>query len=303
MRSFLVRGLWLCAALSVPRGAWAQPNLGHKIPGAVGLDAGTQPEAGVYVASRFLYYDAIRVRDRDGARVPIPGFDIDGYAYAFGVAGTVELESGLLLSFAAAAPVARLSIASGDPRAEVDRFGLGDVFVKPLQLGRRWPRADLLASYAFYAPTRQINRAGLGSPQWSHQLSVGTTLYLDENRRGRISALFSYDLHQRKLDVDVTRGDIVQLQGGVGTTLRKVVEVGIAGYALWQVTDDRGADLPAPLRGRRDRVFGLGPELNVIIPRTRAKLGIRYLRDFGVQGRPEGQIVVVSLSVLAWSPS
>ena len=113
--------------------------------------------------------------------------------------------------------------------------------------------------------------------------------------------LVGYEIHQPKIGIDVTRGDILQIQGGIGSTVLGIVDLGLAGYALWQVGDDRGSDLPAALRGRRDRVFGLGPELGILMPMLRAKLGIRYTRDFGVRGRPEGQLVVVGLSFRVWA--
>ena len=48
--------------------------------------------------------------------------------------------------------------------------------------------------------------------------------------------------------------------------MKKLATIGLAGFGLWQVTPDKGADLPATLRGGRTRVFGLGPELDVTIP-------------------------------------
>jgi hypothetical protein len=76
-----------------------------------------------------------------------------------------------------------------------------------------------------------------------------------------ISGLASYDLNRRARGIDLTRGDTVQFQGGAGKTLG-IVDFGLVGYALWQVRDDRGNDLPESVRGARDRAFGLGPEID-----------------------------------------
>lgn len=303
MRAWLKRLLPLLVVPCVPRAVAAQPNIGHRIPGTVGLDAGTQARPGVYVANRFVYYDVIALRDRDGERIVVPGLETRAIANAFAVAGTLKLRSGLHLGASVAAPVARLWVSVDDRRGTLDRFGLGDVFVKPVQVGGRWKRLDLVALYGFYAPTRQLQREGLAGPQWSHQFSAGGTLHFDEDRRWRLSALASYDLYQRKLGIDITRGDSIQIQGGIGGAPLESLEIGLAGYALWQVRDDRGTDLPEPLRGRRDRVFGLGPEVNLLLSALRAKLGVRYTRDFGVQSRPEGHLFVLSLGVQLWSPS
>jgi len=81
-----------------------------------------------------------------------------------------------------------------------------------------------------------------------------------------------------------------------------MLDVGIAGFALWQVADDRGPDLPPALRGARERVLGIGPEIGITIPALRAKLTARYEWDLGARARPEGQVLVASLSFLAWRP-
>jgi hypothetical protein len=62
--------------------------------------------------------------------------------------------------------------------------------------------------------------------------------------------LGSFDLNQRKECIDITRGDTIQFRGGAGKTLRRAskilpsVDLGLAGYGLWQVRDNRGAALP-----------------------------------------------------------
>jgi hypothetical protein len=283
-------------ALAGPGSALAQQDLGHKIPGTAGLDAGTQAEPGLYAATRFIHYDAIQIRDRNGDVIPLDGFDIDALSASVGVGLTGKLPFGLYLGGALGFPFVRLTLKVEEDVSTIDRFGLGDVFVEPIQLGWRWPQADLVSSYSFFVPTNQLGGKGLAASQWSHQLSTGGTLFFDAKKRGRVSALFSYETYQQKPDIDVTRGDSVQVQGGVGGSPLELLEIGLVGYALWQIRDDEGADLPDVLRGRRDRTFGLGPELNLLVPELQAKLGFRYTHDIGAQSRPEGQLFVLELS-------
>jgi hypothetical protein len=77
------------------------------------------------------------------------------------------------------------------------------------------------------------------------------------------------------------------------------VGIGVAGYGLWQVRDDRGADLPAALRGARDLALGMGPELNSTLAPVHSQITLRYCRDIAVKSRPQGQILVVQLTILA----
>ena len=290
------------ALLPLSTAAVADGDLGHRVLGSVGLDAGTQPEEGVYAGDRFFYYSADRLRDRHGDPVPVKGLEIGAYANVVGISGTLKPEGAPYLSSALAVPVAWLSTRADVPPTDVDLFGLGDIFVQPLMVGWRSQRLDTVASYSFYAPTGQAERKGLGQPQWTQQFSMGGTLFFDSERAFRLSALASYNLHHRKIGIDITRGDSVQLQGGLGGRLFQVLDVGLVGYALWQVADDRGSDLPLALRGAREQVFGLGPEIGITIPALRARLTARYEWDLGAQARPEGQVLVVSLSFLTWRP-
>jgi hypothetical protein len=104
-------------------------------------------------------------------------------------------------------------------------------------------------------------------------------------------------LNTRQRGIDITRGDLVQIQGGIGTSLlRKLAETGIAGYALWQVRDDRGTALPPVLAGARDRVYGLGPEGAMLIKAMHGQVRVRYEWDFGVRARPQGHIFAAGIN-------
>ncbi len=274
-------------------------DLGHKLVGTVGLDAGSQPPPGLYLADRLVYYRADRAYDRDGDRLDIAGLDIDAVGNALGVAAVLALPAiGASYGAAAAAPIASVRLRSDRPEASVDRFGLGDVALKPIQLGWRFDGAAVLAEYAVYIPTGRFEAGASGVSQGhvTHQLSVGGTVGLDPDERWFVAALASYDMNQKKRGVDITRGDTLQLQGGVGARPSPVWEIGLAAYALWQVEDDRGDDLPVALRGARDRVYGVGPEVAVRIPALGIAVRLRYEVELGVRSRPGGQILSLGVS-------
>ena len=136
-------------------------------------------------------------------------------------------------------------------------------------------------------------------------LSLGGIVYFDRAKRWSVSALTSFDLNQRKEGIDITRGDTFQFQGGAGKVFRRpgknlqTVGIGVAGYGLWQVLDDRGADLPAALRGARDLALGVGPEINSTLAPIRSQITVRYCRDIEVKARQMGQILVIQLAILA----
>jgi hypothetical protein len=280
----------------------AQQDFGHKTLGTLGLDAGSQPESGLYVADGILFYGANQLKDRNGNRVPMD-IDLSVFANGLGARAVLKLRSlATYLSASISLPIAHVSLGTDRPEASIDRFGLGDLYVQPIKLGWRLPRLDLVTGYAFYAPTGDFEPGGRGSVgrgQWTHEFSAGGTVYFDRERTWNLSALASYELNERKRGIDITRGDTIQIQGGVAKRLFRIVEVGLAGYAQWQVADDRGADLPQALRGARDRAYGLGPEVDVFFAPIRTKLTLRYEHDFAVQSRPQGHILVIGLTIAA----
>jgi hypothetical protein len=198
-------------------------------------------------------------------------------------------------------PAASVSLQTERPEVSIDRFGFGDLYVQPVKIGWKMSQLDIVAGYSFYAPTGHFTartRDGVGRGYWTHQFSLGGAVYFDRAKTWHISGLASYDLNRRKRGIDLTRGDTVQFQGGTGKTLG-IVDVGLAGYALFQVRDDRGYDLPEPLRGARDRAFGLGPEIDITLAAVRSRFTLRYCRDVAVNARPLGQVMVFGLTILA----
>lgn len=294
-----------CAFLLGGAAAEAQMELGHKTLGTLGLDAGTQPDTGLYVADRFIFYGSGEVFDRNGERIPVD-LDIDAFANGVGIAGTYQLTRfATFVNASFAVPIARVRITSDRPEASIDRFGLADLYFQPIRLGWRLPHLDLVTGYAAYIPTGSFSpgqHGGVSRAQWSHEFSLGGTLYFKRDKSWQLSALSSYEHNERKDGIDLTRGDTVQIQGGAGTTMFRLVSVGVVGYALWQVRADRGAALPAALRGAHDQSCGFGLEADLTLPWIRARLITRWAHDFAVESRPLGEIFLVGLTYAAWHP-
>jgi hypothetical protein len=280
-----------------------QVDVGHKIPGTLGLRAGTQQGEGVYVGARAVAFVAKQLVDRHGTPLPV-GLDLTAFAAGVGVAATFELEPlSTYVTSSIGGSAAHATASTERPEASIDRAGLGDLFVQPLALGWRLPHADVVASYAFYAPTGASapgGNDGVGRGHWTHQPALGGAIYFDRQKTWFVSALAGVDINTRKRGIDITRGSTVQVQGGLGTTLRRFFDVGFAYYALWQVTDDSGTELPAAVRGARDRTYGFGPELGLLVPSIRSRLTLRWVHDFASESRPLGQLFLFGVSTAAW---
>ena len=299
--------LTVCVQLLLVAKTTAAQDLGHKLPGLIGLDAGRIPEPGLYLVGRVVDYEANELRDRNGNVIPIANFHLHGLSSAVGISYTVNLkQSSVSLTATAAAPAARVRLNISDrPEASFDRFGLADIYIQPVRLGWRGDHFDFVSSYALYLPTGAfLLGKGVSTGHVTHEFSAGGSIYANRNSGIFLTALASYDHNLRKRDIDITRGDTFQIQGGVGLNfLDQVIEVGAAGHGLWQVRPDRGADVPLLLREGRDRVYGVGPEVAVLIKAIRSQIRVRYEWDLGVHSRPRGNVFAAGINFVVWRPA
>ena len=272
--------------------------LGHNLPGDFGLFSGSQAPPGRYVGAFFPYYrsDTIRL-EGDRNLLGQPGDDL----YIWAIAPFVSVVTDISVFGGNYGFMVSPNFANTDleiPRFDVDQtqFGFGDLYVVPFQLGWHLGRTDVTTSYGFFAPTGRYSPGAddnIGLGMWSHEFSVGVTQYLDADGTWHVATSAFYELHTTKRDSDVRIGDWLILEGGVGRAFARGVSLGAAYYAIWQTTDASGTGVPEPLRGRKNRGFGLGPEVGIL----QGRAVIRALWEFGVRNSLEGFILVGSLAL------
>jgi len=202
-------------------------------------------------------------------------------------------------------PLQNLSIEA--PRADLTGdtgFGYADLWAQPFQLGWHKKQADITTWYAFYAPTGRYapgahNNRGYG--QWSHEFSLGSTVYFDEQHAFHAATVGSLEFHSKKKDSDAKAGSVLTLEGGVGTTYKKFLTAGVAYYSQWKLTDDSGLDLRPIVQDRlgKNRNFAIGPEIGVVLPLSKdlSKLMIlnfRYEVETSARLDTKGNILVFS---------
>lgn len=186
-------------------------------------------------------------------------------------------------------------------------FNIADIYLEPINFGWHFSQADVYASFGFFAPTGSVssNQAinnGLG--RWAEMFGLGAVVYLDQAKSWSISALTHYLTHQTQQGHDIRVGDDLALEWGVGKTFRPdswkpwvaQLDMGVIGYAQWQVTNNTGSDIPIQLRGIKSNTFAVGPE---IAATTRfGRFFARYEFEFGSQNAPQGQIFLFGLALL-----
>jgi len=305
----LTRCLCLLTLLLIAIGCEAQYKVDH-IPGFVGLQSGSQPPPGVYLGTLVWVYHTSTVKDNNGNDVNLPG-DVTSTAPA--ILTSVVTNSKLFggnLGFSAGFPfidnrlqLNSLNVSTG--MAYTDTFA-------GATLGWHLKRADVTAGYNLYMPTGTFepngnNNSGLG--MWGNELTIGSTIFLDQKRTWNAAANFGIEFNSDKRDTNIHPGTAGTIEGGLGRTFYKkvsgpipmIMNLGAVGYAQWKFTHDSGSDIPVALRGLKDYAFALGPEFNIFIPKPRLTFAARYEPEFGAHVRTQGHIFVFSMVWIAKS--
>jgi len=283
---------------------------GDHIPGFVGLESGTQAPPGVYLGDLVYIYETSTIKGNKGNSVSLPG-SVTSSADAVLVQVVTNYKLlGANVGGSIAFPFMknRIQFNSLDVStslAYTDMFG-------GASLGWHLKRADVTAGYNLYIPSGSFslnatNNTGLG--MWGNELTLGSTVYLDQKKMWNAAGTFSLEFNTDKRGTNIRVGDVGTFEGGLGRTFYKklsgpipmVMNLGAAGYAQFKVTGDSGSDIPPVLQGLKDHVFGLGPEFNVFIPGPNLSLLARYEPEFGAHNRTQGQSFVFSIVWVAKS--
>lgn len=289
----------LCALTFATMAAVAQsPSFGGHYPiGVEGIKGGSLPPPGFYIRDYNLFYFADRLNNPDGDE--IGDLDLFAYAQAFrpvwitdfkllgGYYGMDFLVPLIVTDFELKVPGGKIADCS---------IGIGDLFFEPVTLSWHWQQADFGVGYGFWVPTGHTSLSLPSKPGkgfWSHMFTLGGTWYPDTEKTWSISVLNRYEIHTEHEDIDITPGNTFSLEFGISKALTQTLEVGIAGYYQQQTTKDDGDAIHSK---DLDRVFGVGPELVVTIPKCAMFVSLRYLREFCAEDRPEGNTVTLTLT-------
>ena len=273
---------------------------GEQIRGDLGLKSGTQAPPGLYIAETLYFYRPTEVTGANGA--PLPGnLSLNLFAPVLGVNYVAKKKIlGAHYGVAVAMWIMNQKLALPSLNVNASTYGFGDTYVSPMQLGWNFKRADVIATYAFYAPTGRYtaganNNTGLG--MWTNEFGLGSTVYFDDSRLWHMSGTALYEFHTQKQGVNQTVGGIMTIEGGVGRDfLKGFARAGAAYYGQWKVSADTGTDVPRIVQGQKGSMVGFGPELDTPVCKCPLLMTFRYLFDVDSRGSTKGQSLLVSLA-------
>jgi hypothetical protein len=285
-------------------GATQTVNAQLNIPvvrGDNGLKSGSQPGPGVYLTGLVYLYDTHEIIDKDGNRTNRVGIQ-----QAFGGAALTYVSKKKFLggTYAATVVLPFANLAIDTPQSD-SRSGVAysDTYVQPLQLGWHKKRYDVLAGYGLYMPTGRFtagasNNTGLG--QWSHEFSVGTTVYFDEKKEWHAATNAYYNIQSHIRDTARKPGNVLSLEGGVGRTFCSgLCNAGVDYYTQWKVTDDTLPNVP-PSFISKHRYYGIGPEINGVIPisaKTLTIFKVAFFHELGNRVATQGNSIIMSVTL------
>jgi hypothetical protein len=271
------------------------------IRGDNGLKSGSQPPPGVFVTGVLYVYDANETVDKDGKHSTRTGINqaIPATALTY-----VSKKKFLGANYSATVVFPLLNVVIDTPVAtNTTGVGYSDMYVQPLQLGWHKKRYDALVGYGLFMPTGRFtagasNNHGLG--MWSHEISAGTTIYLDSKQKWHAATNAYYNIQSHIKDTNRKAGNVLSLEGGVGRTLcSHLCNVGVDYYTQWKVTSDTLPNVPPNFVGKH-RYYGIGPEVNGVIPinaKTLAIFKLAYFKEFGNLVATQGQAIIMSVTL------
>jgi hypothetical protein len=283
---------------------FSRPALGQErgqyVPGLGGLNSGLQAPEGFTYANVFYWYPTSTLKDNFGNKAAT-NFKIDLIVDLNVLAYTTKAKFlGATYGMSVGVPIVSTAVDLRRLNTGASPWGIGDLYVEPVNLGWKLKKADVKVAYGFVAPTGKFDSVGTDTTTtdyWGHELTFNTTAYLDKTKLTQVSVATNWEFHQKKRHEDIKVGNNMTLEAGVGKIFvknggKQLIQFGGVGYAEFQLTEDSGTGVPALTRHNKDRVFAIGPELGVILPTKKFNFLVRLLPEFGARNRTSGVAVV-----------
>jgi len=289
-------------AFTVTRAFAVEGGLGRPISGmSIAPYAGViPPEPGLAVATGETYYEG---SIGGGRSVPIAGLlvaSVDMKASFTPIAlfyiwptPTKEWNFASAVSFPLAwlEVTANLSLGPLSIRKTESTFGLFDLVFTPIVASHHFSQTDHLAfSFTFWAPTGSFEKGrlvNLSQNTWTFIPGVAYTKILPEDNI-ELTGIWQMEFDTEDHATHYQNGILSDLEVLAIKRFKNGLGIGFVESWIQQVNDDAGA--PAALNGFAGRAFGIGPiaTYSTKVGKSHLDLSARWIHDFGVSQRVEG---------------
>ena len=267
------------------------PIAGHYPPGQSGIRGAATPPAGWAYTNFSRLFSNLEVKDAEGGTAQ----ELQEARFANISMFTWVSEHEILgMQYGAlvGVPVATGNLNPSATDLSSSAFGLGDVLLTPVSLYGRTPAHDyqlqltVWTASGRFTPGSADNR---GTGFWALVYSLGGVWYPGGDRNDwSLSAVARFEQNFEQTGTGIDPGDDVVVDWGIGKVVRRSsrpLEVGLSGFASWQLTEQAGGPAGADLD--RYRFFGAGPE-GSYSPWDRWTLRVRAHWEFLARNSVEG---------------
>jgi hypothetical protein len=285
-----------CAVGAVAQETAEYPN------GTSGLKAGTVPPPGHYWLMYNRLYEARDSRDSNGRQEtgangePL-GLDVNAFANVHRFIHVTDKKIfGADYAWNCVVPLVGIDTKIAAYDVADSAFRIGDINLEPFVIEWHKPQYDFGFVYGMFCPTAERNdeRPALpGKKFWTNYFGVAGTYYFDDDRNWALSALSRYEVCSKRTDKDIDPGDNFSFEWGLSRNVGKVLDVGVSGYCSWQTTLDSGSDVT--YYNTRDRVYGIGPEIQYFSTKYKFGYHLRYWWEFDARDRSQGTIATLTI--------
>jgi hypothetical protein len=297
---------WMCVvvivgALIVVNGAKAQSRGVYPL-GMSATNSGVTPESGFTYSNQLLFYSRNEVKDQNRDTLPITGsnsvlMDMNSLIWV----STKEFSGGARYSAFATLPVARNDLTSDINGNISGGSGFADSYYVPLVLGWNKERIGLRILYGFLAPTGRFAAGAsnnVGSGYWTNALSSGQTFYFTKNKSWALSAYEMYEFHTTQEGTGTHPGQTFDLDYSFTRTFpftkAFALQVGAVGYEQRQTTATTGPAITPEETRERYAVNALGAASNLMFPKRKLNLGVKFFEEFANRSTFQGFSLQVS---------
>ncbi|MCM2546259.1 SphA family protein [Burkholderia glumae] len=179
------------------------------------------------------------------------------------------------------------------------RTGFGDIILHPLMLGYVNPSHSLfvMASTDIGFPTGSynVNRiANTGTNTYAFMPNVSATWFPTPD--WELSGTAQVEFNSPNHATNYHNGAVATFDWVVGYSVTKAVQLGIQGFYLKQISDDKQNGVPAAGNGFRGQAVGIGPQIRWDwVPGS--SVVFKYQHEFAVRNRPQGERLWLEVSV------
>lgn len=177
---------------------------------------------------------------------------------------------------------------------------MADIMVSPIMADYHFSETShMLFNVQVFAPTGSYdsNRlANAGQNTWTFIPNVAYTTIIPKHNI-ELTAVVGAEFYTRNKDTDYTNGTIGRIDALAIKRFGNGWGVGLNAGIIQQLEDDKGA-LADALGGNKGRSMGLGPVITYEkkIGKTSLSTSLRWVNEFNVSNRPEGNATQLSVT-------